>query len=54
MKLLQDVGEALLIPRQSPEPSHPAKVPFDHPTPWQQDEAALGLRQFDHLQRRAI
>src|SRR5258708_40274532 len=50
MKASQRRGKPLIIAHQAPEARCPSERALHHPTPGQQDEAVLGLGQFDDFQ----
>ena len=50
VKTNQRLWQAFIIASQAAKPCHPGKTAFDDPATRQQDEAMLGLRQFDDLQ----
>ena len=43
-------GVALVVFDQPSASGHPGEGSFDDPASWQQDEAPLGLGEFDHAQ----
>jgi len=50
MTSFQNVGQALLIAGQAPKATHSPNASLDHPSPWEQHEAALDPRQSNTLQ----
>jgi hypothetical protein len=50
----EGVGEPFVVSCESAEACGPGEASFDHPSSWQQDEAAFGLGVFDHLQLNAV
>jgi hypothetical protein len=54
VKASQDGGQALIVACQAAETSGPGDAALDHPALGQQDKAALGLGQLDHLQADAL
>lgn len=54
MQTSQGGRKPLIIADQPSEAGSPGKRAFDHPTARQQDEAAPGLRKFDHFQLDAV
>jgi hypothetical protein len=50
----QRAGKPLIVVDQSPKAGDPGERALHHPSARQQDKAALGLRQLDHLQVNAL
>ncbi len=50
VKTSQRLWQAFIVASQAAKPCHPGKTALDDPATRQQDEAMLGLRQFDDLQ----
>ena len=50
----QGLGQALIVPGESPETCCPGEGAFDDPPAWQQDEPVLGFRVFDDFQSDAV
>ncbi len=51
---LDRTGQPLAVFPRPPEVRHPREVAFDDPSPGQQDEASLGLRQLHDVQRDPV
>lgn len=50
----ESLGQALIVTGEPSTTSHPGEAALDDPPTRQQDEAALCLRQLDHLQSDAM
>src|ERR1700730_6540504 len=54
VKTGQRFWPALIVASQATKPCRPGKTALHDPSAWQQDEAAFGLWQFDHLQAYSL
>lgn len=50
----QGIGQPLIVAGQTPETRRPSEGALNDPTFGQEDEASLGIRQFDHDQVNAL
>jgi hypothetical protein len=54
MEVCHGLSEAFVVFDESSEAGGPGEGSFDDPSSGQQHETALGLRQFDDLERNAV
>jgi hypothetical protein len=54
VEICEGAGIALVVLGEAAEARGPSKGSFHHPAARQQDEAALGVRQFDDVQGDAV
>lgn len=50
MKTSKRFGQSFVVAREASKAVKPSKAAFNHPSPWQQNEALFRFLQFDHLQ----
>ena len=54
MKAGEGGSQTLIVAGETPEACGPAKGAFDHPSPWEKNQAALGLGKLDDFETDAM
>ena len=54
MQAFERLRQLLIVPREATKPSRPTLTALNHPAPWQQHKAAVGLRELDYFECHVV